>query len=212
MDLRDACWDDRRHLAVNPDRLSRGSPHKPYHDVQVYLTGGATPRALEQYFFERWQRAGGTPPPLRPPLTGGDDLRPRDAVVLGAAQVGLSRTEPHADAPAIREVECLIVDAIASAERLVYIETQYFSSRRIRDALVRRMRDAGRPRLEIIVVVNERAEAIKEEMRWDSARRRTSKSSARSRPTPDMRSAVTFPFPPAASQTTPWPHTFIPSS
>jgi phospholipase D1/2 len=164
MDLRDACWDDRRHLAVNPDRLSRGRPHKPYHDVQVYLTGGATPRALEQYFFERWQRAGGTPPPLRPPLTGGDDLRPRGAVVLGAAQVGLSRTEPHADAPAIREVECLIEDAIAGAERLVYIETQYFSSRRIRDALVRRMRDVGRSRLEIIVVVNERAEAIKEEI------------------------------------------------
>jgi phosphatidylserine/phosphatidylglycerophosphate/cardiolipin synthase-like enzyme len=44
------------------------------------------------------------------------------------------------------------------------VETQYFSSRRIRDALVRRMRDVGRPRLEIIVVVNERAEAIKEEI------------------------------------------------
>ena len=50
-------------------------------------------------------------------------------------------------------------DAIQAAERLIYIETQYFSSTRIRDALVERMQDQGKSKLEIVVVVNERAEA-----------------------------------------------------
>jgi phosphatidylserine/phosphatidylglycerophosphate/cardiolipin synthase-like enzyme len=46
---------------------------------------------------------------------------------------------------------------------MIYVETQYFSSRRLREALKTRMRSAGR-RLEIVVVVNERAEAVKEEI------------------------------------------------
>jgi phosphatidylserine/phosphatidylglycerophosphate/cardiolipin synthase-like enzyme len=113
MDLRDACWDDRRHLAENPDRLSRGQPHKSYHDVQSYLAGGAAPVALEQYFFTRWRRAGGTPPPLPPPLPGDGDYRPRGALVLGPGRLALSRTQPRRLAPPIREVERLHEDASA---------------------------------------------------------------------------------------------------
>jgi hypothetical protein len=56
------------------------------------------------------------------------------------------------------------VDATAAAERLIYVETQYFSSRRIYEAVAARMRSAGLPRLEIVIVVNERAEALKEEL------------------------------------------------
>jgi phospholipase D1/2 len=163
IDLRDACWDDRRHLAVNPDRHSRGQPHKPYHDVQVYLAGGSAPLALEQYFFQRWQRAGGTLPPLPPPARAGIDSPPRGALVLGPTKLGLSRTQPSTRGPMICEIEHLMDDAIADARQLIYIETQYFSSQRICDALLRRMRHASR-RLQIVVVVNERAEALKEEV------------------------------------------------
>ena len=164
MDLRDACWDDRRHLTLNPDRSSRGRPHKPYHDVHAYTAGGAAPLVLERYFFERWKIAGGGKPPLEPPLLGGGDFQARGALPRGPARIGLSRTQPRARGPAVREVEHLFLDALAAAERLIYIETQYFSSRRVREALVRRMRETQRPRLEIVVVVNERAEAIKEEI------------------------------------------------
>jgi len=164
MDLRDACWDDRRHLVENPDRLTRGRPHKPYHDVHAYLAGGAAPLALEQYFFERWQGAGGGRPPLPPAVPGGSDFQPRGALPLGRARVGLSRTQPRARGLPVREVERLFTDAIASAQRLIFIETQYFSSRRVCDALVRRMRETAKPRLDIVIVVNERAEAIKEEL------------------------------------------------
>ena len=164
MDLRDACWDDRRHLVENPDRTSRGRPDKPYHDVQSYLAGGPAPVALEQYFFHRWRLAGGEPPRLPRALPGGDDYRPRGALLLGAARVALSRTQPRRLAAPIREVERLLEDMIDAAERLIYIETQYFSSERIREALVRRMRATGRPRLDIVIVLNERAEALKEEI------------------------------------------------
>lgn len=164
MDLREACWDDRRHLKDNPHRLTRGRPDKPYHDVQAYVAGGEAPMALEQYFFQRWQRAGGTLPPLPPPVPGGGDYRPRGALGLGGGTVALSRTQPFASGLIMRDVERLFEDAIAAAERFVYIETQYFSSRKVREALLHRMRAAGRPALDIVVVVNERGEAVKEDI------------------------------------------------
>jgi phosphatidylserine/phosphatidylglycerophosphate/cardiolipin synthase-like enzyme len=164
MDICESRWDDRRHVAVNPLRISRGRKQKPYHDVQMYLAGGEGPRVLEEMFFERWQRSGGTPPRLPPALPDGDAHRLRGAIHFGAGAVALSRTDPRADGSHVREVERLFEDAIAAADRLLYIETQYFSSRRMYEALVARMRDAARPRLQIVVVVNERPEAFKEEI------------------------------------------------
>ena len=164
IDVRHACWDDRRHLVENPDRVSRGRPHGPYHDVQVYLGGGEAPLALEQYFFQRWQRADGKLPPLSPPLSYREELRPRGALPLGSTTLALSRTQPRSCGPTVREVERLFADAIAAAERMIFVETQYFSSRAICDALVARMRGRREPRLEVVIVVNDRAEAVKEEV------------------------------------------------
>ena len=164
MDVRHACWDDRHHRVDNPHRVSRGRPDRPYHDVQVYLAGGEAPLALEQYFFQRWQRAGGTLPPSSPPIAGGGDYRPRGALALGPTTLALSRTQPRRVGPAVREVERLFADAIAAAERMIFIETQYFSSRLVCDALVKRMQGRREPSLEIIIVLNKRAEALKEEI------------------------------------------------
>ncbi len=164
MDVCESRWDDRCHRAVNPVRLSRGRPQKPYHDVQMYMTGGEAAGALEELFFERWTKAGGTPPPLPPALTDGEADRLRGAIHFGSGRIALSRTDPHEDGSIVREVERLFEDGIAAAERLLYIETQYFSSARMYQALVARMRDAARPRLQIVIVVNERAEALKEEI------------------------------------------------
>ena len=164
MDVCEGRYDDRRHLAKNPVRRSRASAQKPYHDVQAYVAGGDAPIVLEDYFFQRWREAGGTVPSLAPPVRETDSVSPRGALVLGPSQIALSRTEPHADGHTVREVEHVFVDAITAAERLIYIETQYFSSRRIFRALTERMRDRQRPRLEIVVIVNERAEAVKEEI------------------------------------------------
>jgi phospholipase D1/2 len=164
MDVCESRWDDRCHRAVNPVRLSRGRRQKPYHDVQMYMTGGQASGVLEELFFDRWQRSGGTSPPLPAALPDGDAHELRGAIHLGPGRLALSRTDPRGDGLAIREIERLFEDGIAAAERLLYIETQYFSSARMYEALVARMRDSARSRLQIVVVVNERAEALKEEI------------------------------------------------
>jgi phospholipase D1/2 len=164
MDVCESRWDDRCHRAVNPVRLSRGRRQKPYHDVQMYMAGGTASAALEELFFDRWQRAGGTPPALPAALPEGDAHRLRGAIHFGAGRIALSRTDPREDGAGVREVEHLFEDGIAAAARLLYIETQYFSSARMHEALVARMRDPARPRLQIVIIVNERAEALKEEI------------------------------------------------
>ena len=162
MDVCEARWDDRRHLADNRLRLSRGRPQKPYHDVQAWLAGRETARALEDLFSERWRRAGG--PPLELRSTERPEVPMRGSLPMGGTTVALSRTDPRPDGNTVREVERLFEDAITAADRLIYIETQYLSSRRIREALVRRMRAPGRPQPEIVIIVNEQAEALKEEL------------------------------------------------
>jgi phospholipase D1/2 len=164
MDVCESRWDDRCHRGENLLRLGRGRPDKPYHDVQAYLAGADVSGALTDLFWERWRHAGGGEPPTLVGTGGPPPARPRGLLPFGAARVALSRTQPSAEGDGVREVERLFVDAIGAAERLVYIETQYFSSRRIRESLVERMRRSNGGRLEIIVLVNERAEAVKEEL------------------------------------------------
>lgn len=165
MDVCEARWDDRCHREDNPVRISRGRPQKPYHDVQAYLAGHAPAAALTELFREQWSLAAGEPLSLP---AAADRIetpsRPRGLLPIGPQVVALSRTEPRDDDRTVREVEHLFVDAIGAAERLVFIETQYFSGRRVCDALSTRMAQAGRARLEIVVLVNERAEALKEEI------------------------------------------------
>lgn len=163
MDVCESRWDDRSHRGENPLRTSYGSPHKPYHDVQAYLTGADVTAAFADIFWERWRYAEGGDRPVFPPRSDVPSP-PRGLLAMGASRVALSRTQPSKEGDGIREVETLFVDAICAAERLVFIETQYFSSRRIREAFIERMGRADRPRLEIVVVVNQRAEALKEEL------------------------------------------------
>jgi phospholipase D1/2 len=163
MDVCESRWDDRRHRGENPSRTSRGSLHKPYHDVQAYLAGSEVTAALEELFWDRWRCAGGGDRPELPSASQAP-ARPRGVLAVGSARVAFSRTLPRKEGESIREVEALFVDAIGAAERLIYIETQYFSSRRIREALIERMAQSNDPPLEIVVLVNERAEALKEEL------------------------------------------------
>ena len=166
IDLCESRWDDRRHLARNPARVSRGRPQKPYHDVQAYFTGRPMAETLADLFCERWKRSGGDP--LRLPSTAGlrapAGYRPRGALPFPGGPVALSRTDPRKTArQSSFEIRTQLEDAIDAAERLIYIETQYFSSRRLCESLERRMR-RGSPRLEIVLVLNQRAEAVKEEI------------------------------------------------
>ncbi|HEU4406260.1 MAG TPA: phospholipase D-like domain-containing protein [Polyangiaceae bacterium] len=169
LDICDHRWDDRRHREANPLRQSRGAPHKPFHDVQSYLVGRDVARALASLFDCRWQAAGGGPLslPRGPRASFGEDYRPPGALPLLAPRVALSRTDPRGaptDARGCREVYDLYREAIAAAERLIYVETQYFSSRAIGEALEARLRDPARPPLDVVLILNMRAETLKEEI------------------------------------------------
>ncbi len=172
LDLADHRWDTRSHPDHDPLRVSRGEPHKPFHDIQAYLVGRNVGHALEELFTCRWKMAGGDPfEPAsdgRPALT---EYRPRGAHALPAARVGLSRTDPKgspcptpAEGEACHEVVDLYRDAIGAAERSLYVETQYFSSQALAEALIGRLRAPQRSPLEVVLVLNMRAETLKEQV------------------------------------------------
>ncbi len=165
MDICEARWDDRSHRVDNPVRLSRKRPQKPYHDVQVQLLGREVAAPLVALFRDRWHRAGGGP--LRFPdvvESAAPVALMEGALPLPAGTVAFTRTDPNDPAGPVRQVAESLKEAIDRAERLIYIETQYFSSREIREALERRMRAQGRTPLQIVVLVNARAEAFKEQI------------------------------------------------
>ncbi|WP_437574120.1 phospholipase D-like domain-containing protein [Sorangium sp. So ce887] len=170
LDLCDHRWDDRSHTNKNPLRVSRGEPHKPFHDVQAYVRSREVARALTEIFTDRWRRAGGvamTLPDLEAAEPTFPDYRPEGGIPLAARHVTLSRTDPHGaptGAPHCTEIRELYLDAIDAAERFIYIETQYFSSHVIAEGIVRRMRAEGRPLLDVVLVLNMEAETMKEQI------------------------------------------------
>jgi phospholipase D1/2 len=165
IDLCEARWDDRRHKQENPLRLSHGEPAKPYHDVQAYFTGCDVADILRELFVDRWARSEGPKVSLLECEAHAlADYRPSGGMPLGSHAVGFSRTDARGPRHNVREVESLFVDAIAAAERLIYIETQYFSSHAVCEAFVARMQERERPRLDIVIIINDKAEAMKEEI------------------------------------------------
>jgi phospholipase D1/2 len=167
LDLCDHRWDDRKHHDPNPLRVSRGAPHKPFHDVQAYLVGNEVAAELAQLFVCRWQAAGGDPIVLPESLPGVASYEPRGAVALAATEVALSRTDPFGaptGAEGCREICDLHLDAIATAQRLIYIETQYFTSQEISEALVARLRVRDETSMDVVLVLNMEAETLKEEI------------------------------------------------
>jgi phospholipase D1/2 len=171
LDLCEHRWDERSHKNVNPLRISRGEPHRPFHDIQVYLRGPEIARSISELFLSRWERSGGERIALGSARSGvptasvaGAD--PVGLLPIASSAIALGRTDPYGapDGPEkCIEIHSLYHDAILAAEQLVYIETQYFSSHVIGEVLERRMRDNGKPLLEIVLVINMKGETLKEQ-------------------------------------------------
>src|SRR5688572_18108985 len=87
LDLCDHRWDDRDHKEPNPLRVSRGEPHKPFHDVQAYLVGREICADLTRLFTSRWQAAGGGAISLSEPAPGLLDYHPPGEVPLATSRV-----------------------------------------------------------------------------------------------------------------------------
>lgn len=156
MDIAAGRWDDRRHIAENPDRTRPdGSPYEPYHDVQSYHTGPVA-ESLKDLFEDLWKDATGAPIALTPAPPATDYLPEGTGIPLAARSVAIARTRARSvmnmKRP-VREIRSLYIDAIRSAESLIYIENQYFSSYAVYRALIRRMKARKRPKLNIVMIL-----------------------------------------------------------
>lgn len=162
-------WDTREHRDDDPRRRRpSGRRYGPWHDAAT-LVSGPVARALGELARERWERACGDalePPPECPPIWP-RSIRPD----LEDVAVAIARTIPaYEDRRPVHEIEALHLDAIAAAQRTIYCESQYFASRRIAEAMARRLEEPDGP--EIVVVNPESADGWLEAAAMDTARHR----------------------------------------
>ncbi|MFZ5895188.1 MAG: phospholipase D-like domain-containing protein [Myxococcota bacterium] len=168
MDICDERWDDRSHVAGDPLRLNAaGEPCRPNHEVQSAVVGDAA-GVLSELFCQRWHAACGEQLLLPAPTPGASsdfdlaELSGGVALPLRAKEVMLSRTAVNDDGSVLPEIRTAYEEALRSAQRLIYVETQYFTSRSIAAALLARLRDSSKPKLEVIVVLPRGADSSKE--------------------------------------------------
>lgn len=153
VDLTVRRWDIEAHHPAEPRRRypQRTKPYIPQHDVQLVVEGEAA-AALGERVRARWEHAGGKPLRVR---KARHSVWPKHVKPdFADLPVGIIRTvaaleEREKD---IREVERSTIAAFARAERFVYIENQYITSKSACEALVARMRE--NPSLEALVVTS----------------------------------------------------------
>lgn len=147
-------WDRRTHLDDEPGRRRPTTRRRydPWHDATMAVDGAAA-LALGDLARLRWE--AGTGKRLES-AGGGRDAWP-DALEpdFRDVDVAIARTRGHHGRwSQLREIEALFVDLIASARRFVYIETQYFASRIVAEAIGRRLAEPDGPEF---VVINPKA-------------------------------------------------------
>jgi phospholipase D1/2 len=149
IDLTVRRWDSSEHCPDEPRRVAYCRPYPPFHDLMVALDGDAA-KALAAVARERWRLATGRS--LKAVSAEGDPWPSALEPTLTGVEVGIARTmPPRVETPAVREIERLYLDMIASARRAIYIENQYFTSPRIAAALEKRLGEPEGP--EIVLVL-----------------------------------------------------------
>jgi phosphatidylserine/phosphatidylglycerophosphate/cardiolipin synthase-like enzyme len=143
-------WDTPDHDAENKERVTPdGTPYRPVHDVQIIVEGSAA-RCLADVARARWKTATGecVSGCAETPGVWPSDLDSH----FSRVPLAVSRVEP-----CWRELEgCaqsfrMTIDAIEAAKDSIYLEAQYFCSKRVGEAIERSLAKPTGP--EIIVVV-----------------------------------------------------------
>ncbi len=156
LDLTSGRWDTPEH---RPDDLRRcdfgsGPVPQPYHDIQMIVRGPIAAK-LGDIARERWRLAtqevleapGVSPGPSYWPGYLSPDLED--------AQVAIARTIPKYENQAeVREIEPLLLDAIAAARKSIYIEAQYFTAHKVVFALMHRLKEASGPEIVVMLPVH----------------------------------------------------------
>ncbi|HEX8621072.1 MAG TPA: phospholipase D-like domain-containing protein [Allosphingosinicella sp.] len=144
-------WDRREHLDDDPGRRRPTTRRRygPWHDATMALDGAAA-LALGDLARLRWEAA--TETRLESHGGGGDAWPDELDADFHDVDVAIARTRGEYGRWAqVREIETLFADLVASARRFVYIETQYFASRVVAEAVGRRLAEPDGPEF---VVVN----------------------------------------------------------
>jgi phosphatidylserine/phosphatidylglycerophosphate/cardiolipin synthase-like enzyme len=169
IDMTGERWDTRAHHDGEPGRLHvDGSVYKPWHDATTALQGPVA-AALGHHARERWKRAGGA---SLKPVRGVSDCWP-DALPaqFEHVDVAIARSAPEmADQKPVFEIESLYLAQIARAKRFIYAESQYFASRKIAEAIARRLDEPDGP--EIVIINPTSAQGWLEPLAMDTARAR----------------------------------------
>jgi phosphatidylserine/phosphatidylglycerophosphate/cardiolipin synthase-like enzyme/uncharacterized membrane protein YdjX (TVP38/TMEM64 family) len=172
LDLTSGRWDTPEHKPHEPRRAVRTSDtSQPFHDV-VLMVDGPVAAAIEQLACERWWVATGERVSPCPRSTDGHSPWPRSVPPwFRDVQVGIARTRPDWGrwSPA-REIKQLYLAAIESAERTIYIESQYLTAGPIARRMAARM--SARPTLESVIVTPARCESPVETAAMDVGRAR----------------------------------------
>ncbi len=192
LDLTTHRWDTQAHkpdLAERKD--SSGEAYPPFHDAQMVVDGEAA-SALGDLIRERWRRC--TDEKLPTPRSHPDSERAPwpDGVEADfeSLEIGIARTEgPNDDRPGVQEVQALYLEAIASAQRHIYIENQYLTAQDIGDALAARMREV--PEMEVVIVTPRRPGGWLEEKTMGAGQAQVMAGFD----DPDLRERVRFCFP-----------------
>ena len=161
-------WDTREHREEDKRRKRpRGSLYGPWHDATMMMEGEIAD-ALSDLGHDRWIRAGGQP--LLPIQRRKDSLWPDGLKAdFENVEVGIARTRAeYRDWEAVDEIKALFVEQIGRAKRFIYAESQYFASRAVCEALVKRLEEEDPP--EVVIVHPEHADGWLEQQAMDHAR------------------------------------------
>jgi phospholipase D1/2 len=150
IDVTTSRWDTREHTADPAKRLNPdGRTYRPFHDVQMVVDGPAA-AALSEITRTRWRRATGRR--RRAVTVKGDPWPTGVKPDIEGVMVGIARTEPaYRNRPEVHEVERLYLASIRSAERLVYIENQYFTSSAVADEIAGSLAQPTGPEFVIVL-------------------------------------------------------------
>jgi phosphatidylserine/phosphatidylglycerophosphate/cardiolipin synthase-like enzyme len=168
IDMTDKRWDTRDHKENDARRCSvSGREYAPWHDATMMMEGEVA-AALSELGKGRWERAGGADLPDLSPSP--DSLWPDGLQAqFENVEIGISRTRAdYRDCEEVREISELYLRHIREAQHFIYAESQYFASRKIGEAIVKRLQEPNPP--EIVIVHPAHADGWLEQQAMDHAR------------------------------------------
>jgi phosphatidylserine/phosphatidylglycerophosphate/cardiolipin synthase-like enzyme len=147
IDMTSDRWDTPEHLHEDPRRRRvSGRPYAPWHDITMMLEGEAA-CMLGDLGRHRWRRAGGKPlEPCDPQEASPWPKRLK--AEFRDVEIGIARTRAaYRGSAEVNEIKMLFLEQIARAKRFIYLESQYFASRSIAEAIARRVSEPNPPEI-----------------------------------------------------------------